>query len=70
MRFAIIGAGAVGGYFGARRVRAGHEVTFLARGALLGSVVRRGRAANVPTPVLATFYGVLKPHEHGQRPGW
>lgn len=37
--------------------------------ALLGSVVRRGRAANVPTPVMATFYGVLKPHEHGQRPG-
>jgi 2-dehydropantoate 2-reductase len=37
--------------------------------ALLGSVVRRARAANVPTPVTATFYGVLKPHEHGQRPG-
>lgn len=37
--------------------------------ALLGSVVRRGRAASVPTPVVATFYGVLKPHEHGQRQG-
>lgn len=34
--------------------------------ALLGSVVRRGRAAGVPTPVLATLYGLLKPHEHGQ----
>ncbi len=35
--------------------------------ALLGSVVRRGRAAGVPTPVMATFYGALKPHEHGRR---
>jgi 2-dehydropantoate 2-reductase len=35
--------------------------------ALLGSVVRRGRAAGVPTPVMATFYGALKPHEHGTR---
>jgi 2-dehydropantoate 2-reductase len=37
--------------------------------ALLGSVVRRGRAAGVPTPVMATFYGALKPHEHGTRGG-
>lgn len=35
--------------------------------ALLGSVVRRGRAAGIPTPVMATFYGALKPHEHGSR---
>jgi 2-dehydropantoate 2-reductase len=35
--------------------------------ALMGSVVRRGRAAGLPTPVLATFYGLLKPHEHGHR---
>jgi len=37
--------------------------------ALLGSVVRRGRAAGVSTPVMATFYGALKPHEHGPRQG-
>jgi 2-dehydropantoate 2-reductase len=37
--------------------------------ALMGSVVRRGRAAGIPTPVLATFYGLLKPHEHGRRQG-
>jgi 2-dehydropantoate 2-reductase len=36
--------------------------------ALQGSAVRRGRAAGVPTPVLATLYGVLKPHEHGAQP--
>lgn len=34
--------------------------------ALMGSVVRRGRAAGVATPVMATFYGLLKPHEHGR----
>jgi 2-dehydropantoate 2-reductase len=33
--------------------------------ALLGSVVRRGRAAGVPTPVMEALYGVLKPFEHG-----
>jgi 2-dehydropantoate 2-reductase len=29
--------------------------------ALLGAVVRRGRARGVPTPVVETLYGVLKP---------
>jgi 2-dehydropantoate 2-reductase len=33
MKIAVIGAGGVGGYFGARLARAGHEVQFLARGA-------------------------------------
>ncbi len=33
MRIAIIGAGGVGGYFGARLAEAGHEVAFVARGA-------------------------------------
>ncbi len=32
MKIAIIGAGAVGGYFGARLAHAGNKVTFLARG--------------------------------------
>ena len=35
MRFAILGSGAVGGYYGARLARAGHDVTFIARGAHL-----------------------------------
>jgi len=42
MRFAIVGSGAVGGYFGARLVQAGHEVTFLARGAHLEALRQRG----------------------------
>jgi 2-dehydropantoate 2-reductase len=33
--------------------------------ALLGSVVRRGRVAGIPTPVMSTLYGILKPFEHG-----
>ncbi len=33
MKVAIIGAGGVGGYFGARLAEAGHEVAFVARGA-------------------------------------
>ena len=33
MRFAIIGAGAVGGYYGALLARQGHDVSFVARGA-------------------------------------
>lgn len=33
--------------------------------ALQGAVVRRGKRAGVPTPILATLYAVLKPHERG-----
>jgi 2-dehydropantoate 2-reductase len=34
---------------------------------LLGSVVRRGQAAGVPTPVMAGLYAALKPWASGQR---
>ena len=36
--------------------------------ALVGAVVRRGRDAGIPTPVMATLYGILKPFEHGAVP--
>lgn len=42
MRFAILGSGAVGGYYGARLARAGHDVTFIARGAHLAAIRERG----------------------------
>ncbi|MEZ5283760.1 MAG: ketopantoate reductase family protein [Vicinamibacterales bacterium] len=42
MRFAILGAGAVGGYFGARLARAGHDVVFIARGAHRDAIRSRG----------------------------
>ena len=53
MRFAILGSGAVGGYYGARLVRAGHEVTFVARGAHLAAIRERG--LQVRSPALGDF---------------
>jgi 2-dehydropantoate 2-reductase len=44
MHFAIVGSGAVGGYYGARLARAGQTVTFLARGAHLEAIRARGLA--------------------------
>ena len=42
MKFAIIGAGAIGGYLGAQLALAGEEVTFLVRGANLDAIRARG----------------------------
>src|SRR3989442_15624760 len=42
MRIAVMGTGGVGGYFGALLARAGHEVTFVARGAHLAAIQEHG----------------------------
>ncbi|HYF65134.1 MAG TPA: 2-dehydropantoate 2-reductase, partial [Herpetosiphonaceae bacterium] len=42
MKIGIIGAGGVGGFFGARLARAGYEVVWLARGAHLAAIQRAG----------------------------
>jgi 2-dehydropantoate 2-reductase len=42
VKFAIIGAGAIGGYLGAKLALAGEEVTFLVRGANLEAIGARG----------------------------
>jgi 2-dehydropantoate 2-reductase len=42
MKIAILGSGAVGGYYGARLAQAGHDVTFIARGAHLAAMRERG----------------------------
>lgn len=42
MRIGVMGAGGVGGYFGGLLARAGHEVTFIARGAHLEAIRRKG----------------------------
>jgi 2-dehydropantoate 2-reductase len=42
MRFVFVGAGAVGGYYGALLARAGHEVAFVARGAHLEAIQKSG----------------------------
>ena len=42
MKAAVMGAGGVGGYFGGLLARAGHEVTFIARGAHLEAIKENG----------------------------
>ncbi len=42
MRIAVMAAGAVGGYFGARLAAAGHDVFFIARGAHLAAMRKDG----------------------------
>jgi 2-dehydropantoate 2-reductase len=44
----VVGAGAVGGYFGALLARGGHEVTFVARGATLAALRARGLRIELP----------------------
>jgi hypothetical protein len=44
MRIAVMAAGAVGGYFGARVAAAGHDVAFIARGAHRNAIRRNGLA--------------------------
>jgi 2-dehydropantoate 2-reductase len=60
MRFAIFGAGAVGGYFGGRLAQAGEDVTFIARGNHLQALLNEGLRVDsinddfVVSPVTAT----------------
>ncbi|HEX6990154.1 MAG TPA: 2-dehydropantoate 2-reductase, partial [Bacillota bacterium] len=42
MRVAVMGAGAIGGYYGALLQQAGHEVVFIARGEHLKAMQQRG----------------------------
>ncbi len=48
MRIAIMGSGAVGGYFGARLANGASDVTFLARGAHLAAMREHGLAVESP----------------------
>ena len=52
MRIAVLGTGGVGGYFGGRLAAAGHDVTFMARGAHLEAIRANGL---VVTSVLGDF---------------
>jgi 2-dehydropantoate 2-reductase len=53
MRIAILGSGAVGGYYGAKLARAGHDVTFIARGAHLAAIRQHG--LEIRSPMLGDF---------------
>ena len=58
MRIAVIGAGAVGGYFGGRLAQAGHDVSFVARGATLEALQTKGlRVSSV-----AGDFEIAQPH--------
>lgn len=48
MRIAVFGAGAVGGYFGARLAAAGEDVHFVARGAHLDAIRKTGLRVESP----------------------
>src|SRR6188474_1836540 len=48
MRFLVLGAGAVGGYFGGRLAEAGRDVTFLVRGARANALAEHGLRAESP----------------------
>lgn len=67
MRFAVLGSGAVGGYFGARLVQAGHDVTFVARGAHLAAIRERG--LSIRSPALGDFNITARAEEDTTRIG-
>jgi 2-dehydropantoate 2-reductase len=48
MRIAVLGTGGVGGYFGARLAKTGHDVRFIARGAHLAALRENGLAVVSP----------------------
>src|SRR5947209_11845521 len=48
MRFLVLGAGAVGGYFGGRLAEAGRDVTFLVRGPRISALAEQGLAVTSP----------------------
>jgi 2-dehydropantoate 2-reductase len=48
VHFAIVGSGAVGGYFGAKLARAGQRVSFVARGAHLQAIREHGLQVRSP----------------------
>ncbi|WP_437278238.1 2-dehydropantoate 2-reductase [Sorangium sp. So ce375] len=54
MRILVVGAGAVGGYFGARLALAGEDVTFVARGAHADVMRARGLIVRTPSGELRT----------------
>jgi 2-dehydropantoate 2-reductase len=67
MKIAILGSGAVGGYYGARLARAGHDVTFIARGAHLAAIRERG--LEIRSPALGDFVAKGRAEEDTSRVG-
>jgi 2-dehydropantoate 2-reductase len=70
MRFAVLGAGAIGGAIGGRLHQAGHEVTLIARGAQLAALRADGLTLQTPdADVTLPVAAVGSPAEAGIAPG-
>lgn len=67
MKFAVVGAGSVGGYLGVRLALAGEDVTFVARGATLAAIAAQGFKLIEPdgTEKVATNVRAATIHEAG-----
>jgi ketopantoate reductase len=64
LRILIVGAGAVGGYYGGRLAQAGRDVTFLVRlSHILGDFIERGSAHRVTTPLLKAAFVNLRVYQ-------
>lgn len=60
MKILVVGAGAVGGYYGAMLLRAGHAVTFVARGEHGRKIRTDGLAVELPDETLTVRADVLE----------
>ena len=67
MRVAIVGSGAVGGYFGAKLAQSGQDVSFVARGAHLAAIRERG--LQIRSPKLGDFAVHTPAHDDPGRIG-
>jgi 2-dehydropantoate 2-reductase len=67
MRIAVMGSGAVGGYYGARLALAGHEVTFIARGRHLDAI--RAQGLQVRSAALGDFTARARAEQDTARVG-
>jgi len=69
MKFAVVGAGSIGGYLGARLALAGHQVTFIARGKNLEAINKNGfklieeDGSEHVAPATAAAFGEAGPHD-------
>ena len=62
MKVAVVGSGAVGGYFGAKLARHGQDVAFIARGAHLAAMRERG--LSIRSPKLGDFVVHAPAHDN------
>src|SRR5262245_28187746 len=60
MKILVVGAGAVGGYYGALLVRAGHSVTFVARGEHGRKIRANGLVVELPDDTFTVRAAVLE----------